>query len=53
MWPNKRIQNSAMWRMTDPNADTGGERTRVVRTKDTRRMVRTQSQVKRTERRSK
>ena len=23
MWPSKRVQNTALWRLTDPNADAG------------------------------
>ena len=39
MWPNKRLQNSPVWRYTDPNATDTGDRRVVVRKRETRRMV--------------
>jgi hypothetical protein len=39
MWPSKRVQNSPVWRYTDPNADAGDGRARVVRKRETRRLV--------------
>ena len=40
MWPSKRLQNSPVWRYTDPNATDAGDKRVVVRKKDTRAMVR-------------
>ncbi len=38
-WPSKRVQNTALWRYTSPDTiDTGG-RARVVRKRETRRLV--------------
>ncbi len=38
-WPAKRIQNTALWRYTNPDTIDAGGRARVVRKKDTRRLV--------------
>jgi hypothetical protein len=40
MWPNKRLQNSPVWRYTDPSTPDTGDKRVMVRKRETRRMVR-------------
>jgi hypothetical protein len=39
-WPGKRVTQTALWRATEEDTDTGDPRARTVRRKDTRKMVR-------------